>query len=95
MWPWESEPHSLARGILDDETYDWMAVAKGMLLTGGRPVVVYEQTLASAHDLARETTGIPVDHTGASGLAGFLQLRRSGDIAPGEAAAVIFSGRER
>ena len=31
MWPWETEPHSVADGILDDETYDWLAVVRGML----------------------------------------------------------------
>ena len=29
MWPWETEPHSVAHGILDDETYDWLAVVRG------------------------------------------------------------------
>ena len=45
MWPWESEPHSIAHGILDDETYDWLAVVEGMLSTGGSPLVVDETTL--------------------------------------------------
>ena len=35
MWPWEQEPHSIAHGILDDETYDWLAVVEAMLATGG------------------------------------------------------------
>ena len=38
-----TEPHSVAHGILDDETYDWLAVVEGMLATGGTPVVVGEQ----------------------------------------------------
>ena len=42
MWPWEEEPRSIAHGILDDETYDWLAVVEGMLATGGRPLVVGE-----------------------------------------------------
>ena len=36
MWPWETEPASVAHGILDDETYDWLAVVRAMLVTGGR-----------------------------------------------------------
>ena len=64
MWPWEEEPHSIAHGILDDETYDWLAVVRGMLETGGSPVVVDEATLREANDLGRETTGIDADHTG-------------------------------
>ena len=47
MWPWEHEPHSIAHGILDDETYDWLAVVEGMLATGGGPLVVGEETLAA------------------------------------------------
>ncbi len=95
MWPWEAEPHSIARGILDDETYDWYAVVTGMLKTGGWPVVVDEATLIEAHALARSATGIDVDHTGAAGLAGLLQLRRDGAIAPHERVAIVFSGVTR
>ncbi len=35
MWPWEEEPQSIATGILDDETYDWLVLVEGMLTTGG------------------------------------------------------------
>ncbi|HET9322331.1 MAG TPA: pyridoxal-phosphate dependent enzyme [Gaiellaceae bacterium] len=92
MWPWEREPHSIARGILDDETYDWLAVVEGMLATGGRPLVVGEETLAAANRLGREVTGIDVDPTGSAGLAGLLALRDAGDIRPGERVAVLFTG---
>jgi threonine synthase len=95
MWPWESEPHSVAGGILDDETYDWLAVVRGMLATGGSPVVVDEATLIAANDIARETTGIDVDHTGSSGLAGLLDLRRRGVVGPDESVAVLFTGARR
>ena len=70
----------MATGILDDETYDWRAVVEGMLLTGGRPLVVSEDSLVEANRLAVAGTGIPVDPTGSSGLAGLLEMRRSGAI---------------
>lgn len=95
MWPWEETPRSVAHGILDDETYDWLAIVKGMLASHGMPVVVDEDTLQEANALARETTGISVCHTGSAGLAGLLQLQRDGIIAPGERVAVIFSGVQR
>ena len=95
MWPWEEEPHSIAHGILDDETYDWLAVVKGMLESGGHPIVVDEAGLAEAHALAQAATGINVDPTGAAGLAGLLHLHRQGQIAPNERVAAIFSGAER
>lgn len=95
MWPWEAEPHSIASGILDDETYDWLAVVEGMLLSGGYPVVVDEALLIEANTLARHTTGIDVDHTGSAGLAGLLGLLREGECLPEERVAVIFTGVRR
>jgi len=95
MWPWEAEPHSVAGGILDDETYDWLAVVRGMLASGGFPVVVDEVTLVAANDIARESTGIDVDHTGSSGLAGLLDLRGRGLVGPDESVAVLFTGVRR
>jgi len=95
MWPWGSEPHSVATGILDDETYDWLAIVRGTLASGGVPVVVDEPTLVEANDLARATTGVDVDPTGSAGLAGLLHLRRHGLVAPGETVAVLFTGIRR
>ena len=95
MWPWEDEPHSIAHGILDDETYDWLAVVEGMLATGGSPLVVGEDTLAEANALALEATGIQVDATGSAGLAGLLALRASGGVSADERVAVLFTGAIR
>ena len=95
MWPWETEPASVARGILDDETYDWVAVVRGMAASGGSAVVVDEATLIEANTIARRTTGIDVDYTGSAGLAGLLQMRRAGTVEPDEATVVIFSGVAR
>jgi hypothetical protein len=95
MWPWEREPKSIAHGILDDETYDWLAVCRGMLETGGYPVVVSDETLVEANDLGRGTTDADVDHTGTSGLAGLLRLHRDGAVGPHERAAVLFTGARR
>jgi threonine synthase len=95
MWPWEEEPHSIAHGILDDETYDWLAVVRAMLETEGSPLVVDEATLVEANDLAVSTTGIDVDHTGSAGLAGLLAMQRSGAVDPAETVAVLFTGVRR
>jgi threonine synthase len=90
MWPWETTPVSLAHGILDDETYDWLAIAEGMRETGGAPVVVDEATVARAHALVREQTAIRASATGTAGLAGLLAAP-----APGERVVVVLSGVER
>ena len=95
MWPWESEPKSIAHGILDDETYDWLAIMRAMWATGGFPVVVSEETLIEANTLARAATGINVDHTGSSGFAGALHLYRAGGIEAHETVAVLFTGVRR
>jgi len=95
MKPWESVPHSVAHGILDDETYDWLAIVEAMVETGGWPVVASEDELHEANDLAATTTGIAVDHTGTAGLAGMLHLAHRGVVMDGESIAVLFTGRQR
>ena len=95
MWPWTPAPHSVASGILDDETYDWLAVVRGTLATGGSPVVVGEELLLDATELARTATGVDLDPTSAAGLAGLLRLRQDGAIHPDEMSAVLFTGIRR
>ncbi len=90
MWPWENTPSSLAHGILDDETYDWWAIAAGMRASGGGTVVANEAAIARAHRLALAQTAVSVSATGSAGLAGMLSLPPSD-----QATAVIFSGVER
>lgn len=94
MWPWESEPKSMATGILDDETYDWRAVVEGMLCSHGTPVVVTEDLIAEAHSLGMQA-GYPVDATGTASLAGLLDLRASGVVGPEDRVAVLFTGLQR
>ena len=56
---------------------------------------LFEATLEAANDLARTATGIDVDHTGSAGLAGLLQLARSGELRPDENVVICFSGITR
>jgi threonine dehydratase len=93
MWPWEGELTSLADGILDDETYDWVAVCNAMSDSGGSPVVASEQLVVEAYALAHRTTDIDVSPTGSAGLAGVLAMRDS--IADDERVVVVFSGVRR
>jgi threonine synthase len=95
MWPWEEEPRSVAHGILDDETYDWLAVVEGMLTSRGTPLVVGESLLEEANAFARAATGIAVDPTGSAGLAGLVALREAGEVADDERVAVLFTGVDR
>jgi threonine dehydratase len=95
MWPWEEAPHSVASGILDDETYDWLAVLRGVAASGGSSVVVDEDTLQQAHRWAHESTTVEPSHTGSAGLAGLLQLQRQGVVAPGARVGVLLTGVQR
>ena len=102
MWAWESKPSSVAHGILDDETYDWLAVVRAMLETGGWPVVVDEATLRAANDLAARSSvsstqpsGTTADETGTAGLAGLIELLRGGAVGRNERVAVLFTGIRR
>jgi threonine dehydratase len=93
MRPWPTTPTSVATGILDDETYDWLGVVDAMAASGGSPVVATEADVLAARALARRATTIPVDATGAAGLAGVRAFRRS--IRDGERVLVLFTGRSR
>ena len=93
MWPWETTPTSLADGILDDETYDWIADLDAMAEGGGGPVVASERHVVEAYELAHAVTSIDVSPTGASGLAGVLAMRD--EIDDDERIVVIFSGIRR
>ena len=95
MQAWETPPASVATGILDDETYDWRAVVEGMLITGGRPLVVSENSLVAANRLAVARTGIQVDATGSAGLGGLIEMRRTGTIGDQDRVGVLFTGRRR
>ena len=95
MWAWESEPHSIAHGILDDVTYDWFKIIQGMLRSGGIAVTVSEQELINANNIAKSISGINVDPTGSSGFAGYIKLKKLNIISKDSATAVIFTGVER
>lgn len=93
MRPWESTPHSIAHGILDDETYDWLAVVDFMTRTGGDALIAAETDIAAANAAAKEVTGISVSATGSAGLAGLL----APSIRSAKPASIIalLTGRER
>lgn len=94
MWPWESEPKSAATGILDDETYDWLAVVRGMLMTGGWPIVASESNILEAYCDGR-AAGIHTSATGTAGLAGAMTLAQAGLLGAHERVAVLFTGVDR
>jgi threonine dehydratase len=91
MRPW-SDPHSVADGILDDETYDWIATAEAMIESGGVPVVATEEEIVRAHELAT-AAGFHASPTGSAGLAGVLANRAG--IRHGDHVAVVMSGVAR
>lgn len=93
MWAWETEPRSLADGILDDETYDWVADVVELKATGGRVVVARETNVIRAAQMGPDVAGVNVSPTGAAGLAGLLQCRT--EFADDARVVLAFSGVER
>jgi threonine synthase len=90
MWPWESIPHSIAHGILDDETYDWRDLVGHLRRTGGAPLTADEDALKSVNDLVRVLAGIDASHTGTAGLAGVTALEN-----PPMSAIALITGAAR
>ena len=88
-WP---DPRSLADGILDDETYDWIADVEAMRVSGGHPIVAAESDIVRAHALAT-AAGFDVSATGSAGLAGALAARD--ELAGDERLIVLMSGVAR
>ena len=94
MKPWPATPHSVAHGILDDETYDWLALVEAMAATDGDARIVGEPSLIEARRIGREVAGIAVSATGSAGLAGLMDIAGAG-LPEGCNAAVLFTGVER
>jgi len=91
MIVWD-DPHSLADGILDDETYDWIGVFENLRRSGGEPVVASESQIEHAHAMAVDG-GFDVSPTGSAGLAGLLAARDR--VSNNERVAVVMSGVAR
>jgi threonine synthase len=95
MWPWESEPMSIAGGILDDETYDWLSIARGLEASDGLAHTVSEDQLEASQRLAIEASGIQVCVTGAAGFAGLQSARAGNEISSTARPLVLFTGAIR
>lgn len=93
MTPWP-DPSSAATGILDDVTYDWLGVARSLLLTGGSSLVANEDEIESANEGVR-AAGYNADHTGSAGYAGLLAALREGSVSPTDTTAVLITGIRR
>ena len=87
-----ADPRSVADGILDDETYDWIADVAAMFVSGGRPIVATEAHIGRAHQLAT-AAGFDVSATGSAGLAGVLAVHDQ--LAGDESLIVVMSGVAR
>ena len=93
MWAWETEPRSLADGILDDETYDWVADVVEMKATHGRVVVARESNVIRAAQMGPDVGGVNVSPSGSAGLAGLLECRT--ELADDARVVLAFSGVKR
>jgi threonine synthase len=95
MRPWPTSPHSIAHGILDDETYDWAELVTAMAESGGQAVLATEAQLVDANERVVELLGLSVCHTGTAGLAGLMSARAQGIAVPSGGIAVLLTGAMR
>ncbi len=93
MFAWEN-PTSVATGILDNITYDWLGMARALLVTGGSPVVATEDEISAANQRVH-ASNFNSSHTGSAGYAGFLAAVRQEQISPSDATAVLITGVRR
>merc|ERR1719199_2187729 len=90
MFAW-SNPTSIASGILDDETYDWVQLVDGLHRTDGDVLLVNDDAVIKAKEKAETSFKVNACHTGSVGLASLMNrspLSRRSSIA-------ILSGLDR
>jgi threonine synthase len=90
MFPW-ANPASVAGGILDDETYDWVELSRGMETSGGGCLVVNDESICKANDYIKNVHQVNACLTGSVGLAGLMNTQSES----GKNSIVIFSGVDR
>ncbi len=93
MAPW-ANPQSVATGILDDEAYDWAALVRAMLVSGGWPVTVTDSQVSQATALVN-ADGIDADETGSAAVAGVLALGGRAGVSNGERVVATVTGIRR
>lgn len=86
--PWISDGKNAA----GTTTYDGLEVVRSMIVSGGLPLIVEEDELQKANELAHENTGVDVSAYGSSGLAGLRRLVKSKLVQQGERCGIIFTG---
>ena len=91
MFPW-ANPASIASGILDDETYDWVELARGMENSGGEALVVNEEAIAKANAYAKAQLKVHSCITGSVGLSGLMTRGATHSSKP---SIVVLSGIDR
>lgn len=91
--PWANEiPNSVATGILDDTTYDGLEIVRAMLVSGGLPLIVDEESLQKAYELAKTHTAVNTYASGSAGLAGLRYLVKNKLVQQGERCGLLFTG---
>lgn len=94
MFAWEN-PASIASGILDDETYDWVQLVEAMHRNGGDVVLVNDDAVIKAKEVAEQTFKVHACHTGSAGLAGLMCTSEQRPPSSSRPSIAILTGLDR
>ena len=94
MTPW-LDPSSLATGILDDITYDWLPLLRHVRASGGEPIVTPESSVVETWQVTHQMSTPATCTTGTAGLSGLRHRLSEPQLGSRERAVVVFSGKHR
>ena len=86
------KPRADARDVDAATPYDGPEVVRGMIVSGGLPLIVDAEELVKANELAREHTNVDTSMAGSAGLAGLRRLIGNKLVQQGERCGILFTG---
>lgn len=90
---WEKPvPETFGGEIVNLAPVDGLEVIRGLIESGGLPLIVDEESLEKAQEQALKHTNTDLTLTGSSGLAGLRTLLKHNMIQKGERCGLIFTG---
>ncbi|MCQ2914559.1 MAG: pyridoxal-phosphate dependent enzyme [Alphaproteobacteria bacterium] len=91
----ELNNNSSAQDAFDYKTYDGLGIVKAMLISGGFPIIVDDDSVLKAQEQIVQTTNPFVSLPGSVGLAGLKYMIDKKIVLKGERCGLIFTGKTK